>query len=87
MSKAEEKAVRAYTDHEGFTFKEERKAFLKGYEQAEKDLALTVEDLKELIEEIIPFVDSDTLEREIPWASQKYYEELLNKFNEWRNKK
>lgn len=37
MSKAEEIAVRAYTDHEGFTFKEERKAFVKGYEQAEKD--------------------------------------------------
>lgn len=50
MSKAEEKAVRAYTDHEGFTFKEERKAFVKGYEQAEKD---TIERACEWLEQAL----------------------------------
>ena len=37
MSIAEEKAMRAYADHEGFFFEDERKAYVKGYEQAVKD--------------------------------------------------
>ena len=38
MTIAEEKAMRAYPDHEGFVFDDERKAFVKGYEQALKDI-------------------------------------------------
>ena len=38
MTIAEEKAMRAYTDHEGFIFHEEREAFVKGYEEALKDV-------------------------------------------------
>ena len=36
--KAEEKAMRAYADHEGFFFEDERKAYVKGYNEALKDL-------------------------------------------------
>ena len=38
MSIAEEKAMRAYADHKGFTFEDERKAYVKGYNEALKDL-------------------------------------------------
>ena len=38
MSIAEEKAMRAYADHEGFFFEDERKAYVKGYNEALKDL-------------------------------------------------
>ena len=54
MSKAEERALEAYPRYIQATHlygtydlnKTEREGFRKGYEQAEKDLALTPEDIK-----------------------------------------
>lgn len=37
MTIAEEKATRVYTDNEGFVFDDERKAFVKGYNEGIKD--------------------------------------------------
>ena len=54
--KAEEKAMRAYADHEGFTFEDERKAYVKGYNDALKDLwhdATDPNDLPEIDREVI----------------------------------
>ena len=54
--KAEEKAMRAYADHEGFTFEDERKAYVKGYNEALKDLwhkATDPNDLPEIDREVI----------------------------------
>ena len=87
MSKrAEQKAQRAYTDHEGFTFDDERKAYAKGYEQAEKDLALTWEDIKAIVT-IADSMLTGTAWDAIEWPDQqKYYEEVLRHFNEQREK-
>lgn len=54
--KAEEKAMRAYPDHEGLVFDDERKAFVKGYEQALKDIwhkATDTNDLPEIDREVV----------------------------------
>ena len=57
MTKAQERALEAYppsvNEHsveEGFDWNEEyRDVFEQGYEQAEKDLALTIDDVREII--------------------------------------
>ena len=61
MSRAEERALEAYPALEQAVFDEmyprllftrntERSAFVRGYEQAGKDLALTVEDIKTILD-------------------------------------
>lgn len=61
MTKAEQRAFEAYPNVEQPVWDEsypktlfvrhtERNAFIKGYEQAEKDLALTVEDIKTILD-------------------------------------
>jgi len=60
----------------------EKYAFIDGYEQAEKDLALTIEDIRELY---IFFTEVD-IEIEfnkidIETETLGYYQEVLNRFN------
>lgn len=56
-------------------------AYLQGYEQAEKDLALTWEDIKTIVQIL---ADSDWYDFEINgklW-SQEFYEEVLKRYLE-----
>ena len=94
MSKrAEEAALKAYPKEEGkvwssafgiFEFDKtapERTAYQKGYEQAEKDLALTLEDIQLIIrlnEEVMA---------EAGGKPKDYYKEVLRRFNAKRNEK
>ena len=58
-------------------------AYLQGYEQAEKDLALTWEDIKTIVQIL---ADSDWYDFEINgklW-SKEFYEEVLKRFKEAR---
>ena len=64
MSKAEEKSQNRYP-----TFAE-KYAFIDGYEQAEKDLALTIEDIKTIDRLLNKYVDYSNP-----------YQEVLNQFN------
>ena len=85
MSKrAEIAALRAYpkSDFNGVETrrKGQRKCFIQGYEQAEKDLALTWEDMK-LIDELITEMAFSE-----PNDSMEWYQELANRFNEKRKK-
>lgn len=77
MSKrAEEAALKAYPyDYP------EREGYKKGYEQAEKDLALTWEDI-EKITDIHRNVLYDNPKRIM--GAKENYEDTLKKFNEWR---
>ena len=59
-----------------------RRIFLEGYEQAEKDLALTWEDIP-LIEELINEVHN---EYPCGLSAQCFGEEVLRRFNELKNK-
>ena len=55
--------------------------FKAGYEQAEKDLALTWEDIK-TIEQIIATSDWYDFEINGKLWSKEFYEEVLKRFNE-----
>lgn len=69
MSKAETQACK-YT---GYCRNQSYKDFLNGYQQAEKDLALTWEDIK-VIEKLLGFDN-------IIESPKEYYQEVLNRFN------
>lgn len=81
MKRAEEAATKAYGG-----VPQLRQAFLHGYEQAEKDLALTWKDVKRIVEisdEIINRIDAENIEH-YPILEQAYYEEVLRGFNNTR---
>jgi len=83
MSKrAEQKALEAYPAERGHLHDRpfQRDGFVKGYEQAEKDLALTWEDIK-TIEQIIATSDWYDFEINGKLWSKEFYEEVLNRFN------
>lgn len=75
MSKrAEQAALRAYpyeTGVKGLICEQSRGIFIKGYEQAEKDLALTLEDVAYIVDTFY-FVEGSTKEK---------CEEVLRRFN------
>lgn len=96
MSKrAEETALKAYPERvltDEYGFKEDynlslRIGYTEGYEQAEKDLALTWENIAKIITIYEQCVESDILmkyakERDVRGAS----EEILRRFNEQTKK-
>lgn len=69
MSKAEEKSQNRYPTLA------EKYAFIDGYEQAEKDLALTIEDIKRIDRMLNKYVDYNNP-----------YQEVLNSFNKRKGK-
>ena len=74
MSKAEKRACQ-YT---GYCRNQSYSDFLNGYHQAEKDLALTWEDLKTLDD----ISDDIYAECDVEMFDEKeYYQEVLNRFN------
>lgn len=83
--KAEQRALEAYPHYTAENLDDvikARKFFAKGYELAEKDLALTWEDIKK-ISRILDIMVDDDLKGEIPkeWGEEEYYEEVLRRFN------
>ena len=92
MTKAEQRALEAYPKLsvasvclDGTTPVDlntgARKRFIEGYEQAEKDLALTWKDIKIIVKIL---ADSDWYDFEINgklW-SKEFYEEVLKRFKE-----
>ena len=99
MSKAQERAFEAYPeDIQLFVESQEepgkwlpvdeniqfRHGYKQGYEAAEKDLALTWEDMK-TIEQIITTSDWYDFEINGKLWSQEFYEEVLKRFKEKRN--
>ena len=69
MSNAEKRACQ-YT---GYCRNQSYSDFLNGYQQAEKDLALTWQDIK-VIEKLLGFDN-------IIESPKEYYQEVLNRFN------
>lgn len=96
MTKAERRAIEAYPVNiremeagmGGLTLpydanKFSREKFQEGYEQAEKDLALTWEDVKEIVRIADTMMDFDPNDRPEWMESDKaYYTEVLKRFKE-----
>lgn len=91
MSKAEERALKAYPIKiaERDRYDEnlrERKGFVKDYHQAEKDLELTWEDLK-LLQNISHGIFAETANGSAEFyqvypTEQSFFEEVLKRFKE-----
>lgn len=96
MSKAENLALKKYPEHSllivparrGGYYADNhlRAGFIEGYHQAEKDLALTWEDMRELY---IIFVQVDVEiefgEIDVKADTVGYYQEVLKRFHETKN--
>ena len=71
-----------------------KNGYIQGYMQAEKDLALTWEDLQtinglfyQVDTENSAARDDDLIEQDLPFPyGQKFYEEVLRRFREMKNK-
>ena len=87
MSKAEQRALKAYpikiAERDGYDENlRERKGFIKGYHQAEKDNELTWEDIVEIDKLLID------LGMMIPVKSTPdYYDEVLKRFKYFKERK
>ena len=87
MNRAEKAALEAYPDYRSMdggyiTQRKPRAHFIKGYEQAEKDLALTWEDIgaiDKLLWDLSPKYSDKT--------SIEYFDAVLKRFNEKRYEK
>ena len=83
-----DRAEQAWVDYE---YREHPKGlyytcFVDGYRQAEKNLALTWEDVKAIVT-IADSMLTHTAWDAIDWPDeQKYYEEVLRRFNEQKKK-
>ena len=76
MSRAEDLANKYC---EGSSFEDacmERPAYIAGYHQAEKDLALTLQDI-----EAIDQIFTDVFKDGFIILTNEYYQEVLNRFN------
>ena len=88
MSKAEEEANRRYSITRGDDTQEtsgidmqRASDFIDGYEQAEKDLALTWEDMRELYIIFAEIdVDIELCKTDIKAETLGYYQEVLKRF-------
>lgn len=86
MSKAEKRAHECYPDDDVASI-QSRFGFLLGYQQAEKDLELTWEDMRELhiiFAEID--VDIERCKTNIKTETLGYYQEVLKRFKEKKGK-
>lgn len=92
MSKrAEEAALKAYPETLGIQGNGNafaRHYYVDGYEQAEKDLALTWEDMAKIITIYEAGIDNGDYRRynEAEWMKE-YSQDILRRFNEIRNRK
>ena len=85
MSKAEERALDAYDTNTPAPI---RIAYRDGYEQAEKDLALTWEDVQDLwikTQEYMAELKRVKLEK-FPSSSRELFEEVLRRYQSTKNK-
>lgn len=90
--KAKEQALKAYpkmsriTEPEGTLIgdgnAEKREGFVEGYTQAEKDIALTWQDIQRIIKIADQMVDEDEDGRLLTMSEEDYYKELLDRYME-----
>ena len=81
MDRATKSALEAYPAYESAT---KRLGFVDGYHKAEKDLALTWQDIKRIVQiadDLLPGIDTMALLSEFQ-TEEAYYKEILKRFNE-----
>lgn len=84
MSKAEEQALKAYPAERGHMHDRlyQREGFVKGYEQAQKDLELSWRDVQRIVKIADQMVDE--YKARLLTSDEDYYTEILNRYNKQR---
>lgn len=77
MSKAEKR----YCQYTGYCRNQSYKDYLNGYQQAEKDLALTIEDIKKIHTFLYAIKHNKQGVFTFTRLSEEQYQEVLNRFN------
>ena len=83
MSKVEEEAIKRYPKIGLYDNLMKREGFIEGYHQAEKDLELSWEDIKEICD--ITFEEACRLQRNMKSShiyKEQHYQEVLKRFKE-----
>ena len=91
MSKAEDRALEAYPFSRAYTDNDieydgnfcNRLPYIEGYEQAEKDLELSWEDLAT----IGKLGDDFIKHNHTPMSDEKFYKEVLKRFKDFKERK
>lgn len=85
MTRAEEAANKAYPTDENSAFNYALKlGFIEGYDQAEKDLALTWQDIRRIVKIADAELGRHTQDELAEMGEEKYYEKILEKYNQPR---
>ena len=89
MSKAEEFAYSKYPkDKKGVLYNIARNSIIEGYHQAEKDLELTCDDIKIIVNAFLDFDIESVKSRETKkYTDEEYCIEILERFNKERKEK
>lgn len=90
MTRAEEAALKAYPNEhfiDGTYAEMCRDFFQEGYEQAEKDHALTWEDIAKIDSLILEVNNEFAVNYSKEISRQKFYAEVLNRFNKSKEDK
>ena len=87
ISRARQKALETYPEDDFYGVCIAcREAYQYGYEQAEKDLAMTWEDVKQIVEiadKLCPYTSKNIAEFQQEFQTEEaYYKEVLRRFNE-----
>ena len=92
MSKVEELAEKAYPEGDTYIFGDAsiacQVAYVKGYHQAEKDLELGWEDIKQICD--IVFEEACRLQRNMKGSliyKEQHYQEVLKRFKDFKERK
>lgn len=90
LTRAEKAALKAYPTHKGaskewikhYLLGGDCAVFIKGYEQAEKDLVLTWQDMAKIDAIILDVNNEFAVDYSKEIDRQKFYEEVLRRFKE-----
>lgn len=91
MSKAEERALEVYPieSHEMYDdLYRQRNAYVKGYNQAEKDLELTCDDIEIIINAFLDYkIESIKSGRTKRYTDKEYCQEVLKRFKDYKERR
>ena len=94
MSKAEERALEAYPYNRAYTNNDveydgnfcNRLPYIEGYEQAEKDLELTWEDIEKITNIWDDLHEDEAVYSKTGCDTPEFYQEILKRFKERKEK-
>ena len=85
MSKAEEEAIKRYPKIGLYDNLMKRKGFVDGYNQAEKDLELTWEDIEKITDIWEDLHEDEAVYSKTGCDTPEFYKEVLKRFKDYKD--